>query len=141
VLEQFDGGGALGGVALEALFQKVDALVAELLAAGQLGRVALGNVVHDGPFVVHGRPGPAAGCHFKDDAAEGPDVDGAVAARGATADDFGGHVHGRAGHGALATLARGRVFGGKGSALAGDEFGGAEVDELDDTIVIKKNVY
>jgi hypothetical protein len=33
------------------------------------------------------------------------------------------------------------MFGGKGSALAGDEFGGAEVDELDDTIVVKEDVY
>jgi hypothetical protein len=33
------------------------------------------------------------------------------------------------------------VFGGKSSALAGDEFGGTEVDELDDTIVVKENVY
>jgi hypothetical protein len=38
-------------------------------------------------------------------------------------------------------LARGRVFGGERSALAGDEFCGAEVDELDDTIVVKEDVY
>jgi hypothetical protein len=95
-------------------------------------------VVHDGPFVVHGRPGTAAGGHFEDYAAERPYVDGAVAACGPAADDFGGHVHGRAGHGALAALTG---VGSEGAALAGDKFGGAEVDVFDYTVVVEKDVW
>lgn len=111
MLEQLDGAGALVGVAVEALHQEVDALLAELVAPGELRRVALRDVVHDRPLVVHGRPGPAARGHLEDHAAERPDVHGAVAARAAAFDDFGRHVHGCAGHGALFLAARGVVHG------------------------------
>jgi hypothetical protein len=32
------------------------------------------------------------------------------------------------------------VLCGKGSTLASDEFGGTEVDKLDDSVVVKQNV-
>lgn len=64
VLEQLDGGGALVGIAIEAFDEEVDALLAELVAGGELRRVALRDVVHDGPFVVHRGPGAAASGHF-----------------------------------------------------------------------------
>jgi hypothetical protein len=127
----------LHGITLETALQEIDARVAELIGAGELWRVALRNVVHDGPFVVHGGPWSATSCHFEDNAAERPHVDGAVAARGTATNHFGGHVHGRAGHGALATLAG---VGGDGAALAGDEFGGAEVDVFDYTVVVEEDV-
>jgi hypothetical protein len=52
MLEQLYCRGAFGRVALEALLQEVDALVTELVPRGELRRVALGDVVHDSPFVV-----------------------------------------------------------------------------------------
>jgi hypothetical protein len=134
MLKQFGGADALDGVAFEAAFQKVDARVAELVVAWELGRITLSNVVHDGPFVVHGCPGTAASGHFENHAAEGPDVYGTVATGRATANDLGRHVHGRAGHGALATLA---CVGGDGTTLAGDEFCGTKVNVLDYTVVVE----
>jgi hypothetical protein len=40
----------------------------------------------------------------------------------------------------LAALARGGVFGGEGAALAGDEFGGAEVDVFYYAVVVEEDV-
>jgi hypothetical protein len=94
-------------------------------------------VIHDGPFVVHGSPGATTGCHFENHTAKRPDVDGTVATGGAASDDFRGHVHGSASHGALAALSS---VGSKGSTLSGDKFCGAKVDVFDYTIVIEENV-
>lgn len=97
-------------------------------------------MIHDGPLVVHVCPGTTTSYHFEDDAPEGPDVDGAVAPEMRAPDDLGRHVHWGAGHGALAALTRGGVFGGEGAALAGDYFCGAEVDEFDDAVVVEEDV-
>lgn len=105
-------------IALKAPFQKLEALLAQLLSTGQLRRIALRNVVHDSPLVVETGPGAAAGAHFEDDTAEGPDVDGAETAFVAAFDDFGGHVHGGAGHGLLLLGYFGKGGGG-GVAVGG----------------------
>jgi len=110
--------------------------------------VSLRDVVHDRPLIVQGRPGAAAGAHFQDDAAKRPDVDGTLAAFVLAFDNFGGHIHGGAGHGFLfARNPRGGTAGGggvvvglEGFALAGDDLGGAEVDVLDYTIVVEEDV-
>jgi hypothetical protein len=140
VLQQLNGRYASRGIALKALDQKVNTRLAELLRRRELRRIPLGDVVHDGPLVVHRRPGTAPRCHFQDHAAERPDVDGAVAARGAAADDFGGHVHRGAGHGVLAA-ALASVDGGEGAALARDELGGAEVNVFDYAVVVEEDVW
>lgn len=140
VLEQFNGAGTLVRIAVKALHQKVDALVAELVARGKLWRISLRDMVHDGPFVVHGRPRATTGRHFEDHAAQRPDVDGAVAACAAAFDDFGGHVHWCAGHGALLAAARG-VVNGKSPTLARDKLGSAEIDKLDDTVVVEEDIW
>jgi hypothetical protein len=137
VLEEFDSADALSGIALEAFLQEVDTGLAELVARGELRWVALGDVVHDGPFVVHRCPGAAAGRHFEDHAAERPYVDGAVAARGAAADNLGGHVHWGSGHGTLTALTR---VGGEGTALSCNEFSSAKIDVFDYTVVVKEDV-
>jgi hypothetical protein len=137
VLEQFSRADTLDGVAFEAAFQEIDACVAELVVAGKLRRVALSNVVHDGPFIVHGRPGAAACGHFENHAAEGPDINGAVTTGRSASDDFGRHVHGRAGHGALAALA---CIGGDCPTLAGDELCCTKVDVLDYTVMVKQDI-
>lgn len=137
MLEEFDGADALGGIALEAFLEEVDAGLAQLVARGELRWVALRDVVHYGPFVVHGCPGTATGCHFENHAAERPYVDGAMATGGAAADHFGGHVHWGSGHGALAALTR---VGGEGTALSCNEFSGAEIDIFDYTVVVKQDV-
>lgn len=131
------------GIAVEAAFQKLDALGTQLVLTRQLRRVALSDIIHDRPFIIQARPGPAAGAHFQDDAAEGPDVDGAVAAFVLALDDFGGHVHGGAGHGFLFArdAARAGVLRLEGFALAGDDFGGAEIHEFDDAVVVEEDVY
>jgi hypothetical protein len=127
-------------IPLEALLQKVNARITQLLLGRQLRRIALSNMVHDRPLVVHGCPGPSTSGHFEDNAAERPHIDGAVAACRPAADYFRGHVHGGSGHGALAALTGGVVFGGEGAALAGDEFGGAEVDVFDYTVVVEEDI-
>lgn len=139
VLEQFHGAGALVRIAVEALHQEIDALLAELVACRELRRVALSNVVHDGPFVVHGCPWAATSCHFENHAAQRPDIDGPVSSGAATFDDFGRHVHGRACHGALLLAARG-VVDSKGPTLTGNELGSAKVDEFDDTVMVEEDV-
>lgn len=101
----------------------------------------MSNVVHDGPLVVHGRPGTATSSHFEDHAAERPDINSAVAAGASAANYFGRHVHGCTGHGALVTLTCGVVFGGEGPTLASDDFCGAEVDKLDYTVVVEENIW
>jgi hypothetical protein len=141
VLEELNGTGSLGGIALERLLEEVDALVAELIFGWELWWVALGNVVHDGPLVIHRSPGTTTCCHFEDDTTKGPDVNCAVSALAATTNDLGRHVHGRSGHGALAALASGIVLSSKGSTLAGNEFSGTEIDKLDDTIMVKEDVW
>lgn len=130
-------------IPLEAPPQKLDPLRAQLLLARQLRRIALGDVVHDSPLIVQARPRPTTGAHFEDDAAQGPDVDGAVAAFVEALDHFGGHVHGRAGHRLLFSghAAGAGVLGLERFTLAGDDFGGAEIDEFDDTVVVEEDVY
>ncbi len=106
------------------------------------------NVVHNRPFVIQGSPRAAAGAHFEDDAAEGPDVDGALATLVLAFDDFGGHVHRGAGHGFLftrdpggdSTAGRSHVVGLEGFTLTGDDFGGAKVDVFDHTVVVEEDV-
>ena len=88
-------------IALEASLQEVDALLTQLLSAGQLRRVALGDVVHDGPFIVEARPGTAAGAHLENNASERPDVDRSETAFVGAFDDFRRHVHWSASHGLL----------------------------------------
>ena len=118
-------------------------------------RIALGDVVHDRPLVVEAGPGATAGAHFEDDAAEGPNVDGAEAAFVGALDDFGRHVHGCAGHGFLllgnfressrgvgcgaggGVDFRGRL---EGFVAPGYDFGGAEVDVFDDAVVIEEDI-
>lgn len=60
-----------------------------------------------------------------------------------TLDDFRRHVHRRASHGLL--LARDTASAGilrlQGFTLASDDFGGAEIDEFDDTVVVEEDVY
>lgn len=140
VLEEFNGAGALVWIAVKALHQEVNALLAKLVAGGELWRISLRNVVHDGPLVVHGSPRAAAGCHFENHAAQGPDIDSAVATGAATLDDFGRHVHRGAGHGTLFAAARGIVHS-KGPTLASDELGSAKIHKLDDTIVVEEDVW
>ena len=88
-------------IALETSLQKFDALLTQLLSAGQLRRVALGDVVHNGPLIVETCPGTAAGAHLKNDATEGPDVYRTETAFVGAFDDFRRHVHWSAGHGLL----------------------------------------
>ena len=88
-------------IALEASLQEIDALLTQLLSAGQLRRVALGDVVHDGPFIVEACPWTAAGAHLKDNATEGPNVDRTETAFVGAFDDLRRHVHWGAGHGLL----------------------------------------
>ena len=143
-------------ISLKTAFQKFHALLAQLVPARQLRGIALRDVVHDCPFVVEAGPGAAAGAHFKDDAAEGPDVDGAEATFVAAFDYFGGHVHGGAGHGFLllggfgeggsggvAVWGGGEVVGGRleGFVLAGYDFCGAEVDVFDYAVVVEEDVW
>lgn len=140
MLQQLDRRRSLPRIPQEALIQKVDAASAELVRVRQLRRVALGDVEHDGPLVVEGGPGAAAGGHLEDDAAEGPDVDGAGAAGVLALDDFGGHVHGCAGHGFVGFGEDGAVAVDEGFALAGDDFRGAEVDVFDYAIVVEEDI-
>lgn len=142
-------------IPIEAPLQKINALSTQLLSAWQLRWVALRDVVHDGPLIVQTCPWATTGAHFKDDAAEGPDVDGAEAAFVAAFDDFRGHVHRRTGHGLLllrgfgqgdgveiSIISGGRCFGRRleGFVLASYDFGGTEVDVLYYAVVIKKYV-
>lgn len=138
MLEQLDGGVALLGVAGEAAQEEVEALGAELVGRGKLRRVALGDVVHDGPLVVEVGPGPAARRHLEDDAPERPDVDGPEVARVLALDHLGRHVHGRARH-RLVGLGAGQVLDER-AALPRDELGRAEVDVLDDAVVVEEDV-
>ena len=146
-LQQLGRTRAAAGILLKASPQELDALGTELIPAGQLRWVPLGDVVHDRPLVVQARPRAAAGCHLEDHAPERPDVDGALAAFVGAFDDLGGHVHGRAGHGFLfARKASGgvgevMVVGLKGLVLARDDFGSAKVNVLDHAVVVEKNIW
>lgn len=73
-LQQLRRAGSSFRIAFEASPQEIYALLTQLLSAGQLRRVALSNIVHDGPFIIEARPGTAAGAHFENYAPEGPDV-------------------------------------------------------------------
>ncbi len=138
MLQQLDRRIALLGVTHKAPLEEINALRAELVGRRQLRRVALGNVVHDGPLVVEVRPRPAARRHLEYDAPQRPDVDGAKVARVFTLDYFRGHVHGGAGHGFVG-LGAGQVLD-EGAALSGDELGGAEVDIFDYAVVVEEDV-
>ena len=131
-------------ILFETPLEEFHSLGAELVLAGQLRRVSLSDIVHDCPLVVERCPRSAAGAHLKDDAAEGPNVNGALSAFILAFDDFRRHVHGGAGHGFLFPGdpggAGGRVVGLKGFALARDDFGRAEVDVFDHAIVVEENV-
>ena len=80
MLQQLHGGRPRLGIPLKASFQKVDPGLAQQIGGRQLRGVPLRNVIHDGPLVVHVCPGTTTRYHFEDDASEGPDVNGAVAA-------------------------------------------------------------
>lgn len=62
-----------------------------------------------------------------------------MAAGTAAFNDFGGHIHGSAGHGALLAATSG-IVDSKGSTLAGDELSCTKIDKFDDTIVIEKDI-
>ena len=151
-LQQLRRTGSSFRVALEASLEEFYALLTQLLSTGQLRRVALGNIVHDGPFIVEARPRTATSAHLEDHAAEGPNVYRTETAFVGAFDDLWGHVHWSAGHGLLlcgnfretdpACGGEGCFIGGlKCFVLAGNDLGGAEVDVFDDAIVIKQNVY
>lgn len=141
MLQQLNRRGPLPRVAKEAFIQEIDPSSTELVRVRQLWRVALGDIEHDGPFVVEGCPGAATGGHLEDHAAEGPDVDGAGAAGVLALDDFGGHVHGGSGHGFVGFGDGGGFAVDEGFALAGDHFGGAEIDVFDYAVVVEEDVY
>lgn len=109
MLQQVHSRRALGGIPDETASQEIDTLRAELILAGQLRRVALGNVIHDGPLVVQVRPWSSAGCHLEDDTAERPDINRSEVTGILTLDHFGRHVHGRACH-RLVGLGAGEVL-------------------------------
>jgi hypothetical protein len=139
VLQQLDRRVPLLGIPHEAALEEVDTLRAELVRRRQLRWVALGDVVHDGPLVVEVGPGPAAGGHLEDDTTQRPNVDSAEVAWVFALDDFGGHVHGRACHGFVG-LRAGEVLN-QGTPLPGDELRCAEVDVLDDAVVVEEDVW
>lgn len=89
MLKQLDGARSLVRVAIETLLEEVDTSVTELLLGRQLWWVTLGNVVHDGPLIIHGSPRAATGSHLEDYAAERPYVDSAVTPCASTSNDFG----------------------------------------------------
>ena len=108
----------------------------------------MGDVVHNGPFVVEACPGTAASAHFKYHAAKGPYVYRTKTAFVGAFDDFRGHVHWSAGHGLLFRRNFGKadpacggewcfVRGLECFVLAGNDFGGAEVYVFDDPVVVK----
>lgn len=138
MLQQLNRRRPLLRVAHEAPPQKVNPLRAELVRRRELRRVSLGDVVHDGPLVVEIGPGASPGRHLEDDAAEGPNVNGTKVARVLALDHLGRHVHGRSSHG-LVGLRAGDVLH-ECSALASDQFGGAEIDVFDDAIVVEEDV-
>lgn len=136
MLQQFRRSRTSHRIPLEALFQKVDPALTQLVPRWELRLIALRNIVHDGPFVVQASPGSAACGHLEDHAAERPDVDGAGAAGARVAsNDFGRHVHGCSLHGLFLPACDGGV-GDHGFALARDYFGGAEVDVFDHAVLI-----
>lgn len=140
MLEQFDRTSTFVRIALEAFLQKVDALLAQLIPCGQLRRIALSNVVHDSPLVVHGGPGATTSSHFKNHAAERPDIHSAETASAASTDYLRGHVHRGTSHGALTALTRRVVFCCEGATLAGNKFCRAKVDKFDHTVVVEEDV-
>ena len=112
----------------------------------------MGDIVHNRPLVVEAGPGPTTSAHLEHNAAERPDIDGAKAAFIATFDDLGRHVHRSARHG---LLLRG-YFGKSGPSasayegfvgrlecfvLTSYDFCGPEINVLDDTVVVKEDVY
>lgn len=98
MLEQLYGTSTLVRIAVEAFHQEVNALLAKLVTGGKLGRISLGDVVHNGPLVVHRCPWAAACCHLENDATKRPDIHSAMAASTASLDNLGGHVHRCTGH-------------------------------------------
>ena len=147
-LQQLHRARSLPRIPLKTPLQELNPLWAQLVFRRQLRWVSLRDVIHNRPLVVQRCPGAAAGAHFEDDAAERPDVDGALAAFVLALDDFGRHVHGSAGHGLLlardpgggTTSGGGVVVGLEGFALAGDHFSGAKIDVFDYTVVVEENV-
>ena len=55
-------------ISLETLLQEVLAALAQLVFSGLLWRIALGNVVHDGPLIVQRRPRTTTSAHLEDHA-------------------------------------------------------------------------
>lgn len=88
-------------ISVKAPFQEINPLFTQLILAWQLGGVSLGDIIHNRPFIIERSPRAPAGAHFEDDAAKGPDIDGAKATLITTFDNFGGHIHRSAGHGFL----------------------------------------
>lgn len=112
----------------------------ELIPAGKLGRIALGDVVHDRPLVIEAGPRSPPSGHFENDTAERPDINGAMAASIRASDDLWGHVHWRSGHGALTPLTSSTSTS-KSLALSCNDFSGSEINEFEDPVMIQQNVY
>lgn len=123
--------------------QKINPRLTQLLRIRQLRRISLRNIIHYRPFVIERSPRAATCGHFEDYAAEGPDVDGALAPEVFAFDYFRGHVHGGPGHGFVCFAAAeegGGVVSDEGF-LAGDYFCGAEVDVFYYAVVVEEDVY
>lgn len=138
MLQELSGRSSLPGVADETSLQEVDSLGAQLVTTGQLGWVSLCNIVHDGPLVIQAGPRTTACGHLKDDAAQRPDVYGALFARVLALDDFGRHVHGRSRHGFVGVAVGMRCY--QRLSLAGDDLCGAEIHVLNYSRVIEQNI-
>lgn len=140
MLQQFRRRRPLPRIPDKAFLEEINPTGAQLLRTRQLWRIALRDVVHDGPFIVETCPRPPASRHLEDDTAERPYVNGAGTAGSLAFDDFGGHVHGRAGHGFVA-FGEGRGIGAdERLALPGDHLGGAEVDVFDYAAMVEEDI-
>lgn len=139
MLQQFHGGRALARVPNKTPLQEIHSLRTELIRCRQEWWIPLCDVVHDCPLVVEVSPRAAARRHLKDDAAQRPNVDRSEMSGVFAFDHFGRHVHGRTSHG-LIRLGAGKVLY-EGAALPGNELGGTEVYVLDDSVMIKKDIY
>lgn len=128
------------GVPRKTSLQEIYSCLAQLVSRRELWRIALRNVVHDGPLVVKACPGPATCRHLENHAAERPDVNSTEPSAGMALDNFRRHIHRRTGHGVLATLTRATTVGGHCLALTSDDLRGTEIYELDDAVLVKQDI-
>lgn len=68
MLQQLEGCCSLSRIAHEAALEEVDTVWAELIWSGELWWVALGDVVHNSPFIVQVCPRTSTCGHFEDHA-------------------------------------------------------------------------